>query len=410
MSEDIDIAGILEILPHRPPMLLVDRVDEVVAGERIRAHKNVTAAEPAFAGHFPGRPVMPGVLLLEAMAQAGAILVHTTEPFDPAVQPLMLLGIDRARFRRPVVPGDTLELTCHISARHGETWRLKASAAVDDQIVGRGDTARRRRCPARAMTEIHPTAVVDPTAEIDQGAQVGPFCVVGPEVRLGAEVVLHSHVVVSARATLGRRCQIFPFAVLGGAPQDRKYRDEPTELIIGDDVTVREHATIHRGTAAGGGRTSVGSGALLMAYTHVAHDGQIGREVIMTNGATLAGHVIVEDHAVLGGFCAVGQMLRVGESAMLAAGAMVEQDVPPYCIVAGDRARVRAVNVVGLHRRGLDGPPLSSIKAAFRLLFRSARPLPEAIELVREQVTETEQVAHLLEFIGQSRRGVCRAP
>jgi UDP-N-acetylglucosamine acyltransferase len=255
---------------------------------------------------------------------------------------------------------------------------------------------------------VHPTAVVDAGAALGPDVSVGPFCLVGPDVRLGAGTRLHSHVVVTGWSTLGERCQVFPFAVLGEAPQDRKFRDERSELVVGDEVVVREHVTVHCGTAAGNGRTAIGSRTLLMAYTHVAHDCTVGCDVVMTNGATLAGHVTVEDHAVLGGFAAVGQMLRVGESAMLAAGAMVEQDVPPYCTVAGDRARVRTVNVVGLRRRGLDQQRISEIRHAFRHLFRSGRALTDVIRELRDGGSSCAEVEHLVAFIEASRKGVCR--
>lgn len=256
--------------------------------------------------------------------------------------------------------------------------------------------------------EVHSSAVVDASAELEPGTSIGPFCVIGPGVRLGAETKLHSHVVVTGWTKLGRRCQVFPFAVLGGSPQDRKYQEERSELELGDDVIVREHATLHRGTAAGQHKTIIGDRTLLMAYTHVAHDCTVGRDVVMTNGATLAGHVTVEDAAILGGFAAVGQMLRIGESTMLAAGAMVEQDAPPFCTVAGDRAKVRTVNIIGLRRRGLEQQAITSIKQAFRVLFRSGLPLLEAMENVRQEVPTCREVDHLLSFIEQSRKGICR--
>jgi UDP-N-acetylglucosamine acyltransferase len=258
------------------------------------------------------------------------------------------------------------------------------------------------------MTCVHETAVVDPRASLAGDAFVGPFCVVGPDVVLGPGCRLDSHVVVTGRTFLGARCHVHPFAVVGGTPQDRKYRDEPSALEVGDDVTIREHATIHRGTAAGDGRTVVGDRALLMASTHVAHDCFVGPDVTLTNGATLAGHVVVEPFAVLGGFAAVGQMLRVGESAMLAAGAMAEQDVPPFCIVAGDRARVRAVNVVGLRRRGIDERAIDAIKGAFRVLFRRDRPIADAAADLRSAGPVSAEVARLLAFVEASRRGLCR--
>ena len=255
---------------------------------------------------------------------------------------------------------------------------------------------------------VHPTAVVDRDAELDHGVTVGPYCVVGPGCRFGAGTRLGSHVVVVGYTTTGRDCHLHPFAAVGGEPQDRKYRAEQTEVVLGDRVVVREHATIHRGTAGDTGRTSVGDDTLLMAYAHVAHDCDVGRSVALANGATLAGHVAVEDHAVLGGYAAVGQMLRVGESAMVAAGAMVEQDVPPFCTVAGDRARVRALNSVGLKRRGLDPEDIAALRAAFRLLFRTKAPLGEAVSSVRTGVRSSVHVEHLLAFLEESRKGVCR--
>jgi UDP-N-acetylglucosamine acyltransferase len=256
---------------------------------------------------------------------------------------------------------------------------------------------------------VHPTSVVHAGATLGDGVQVGPFCLVGPDVVIGADSVLHSHVVVTGRTTIGRACGIHPFAVLGGAPQDRKYHGEPSDLIVGDEVVIREHVTVHRGTGGGEHRTAIGDRSLLMATCHVAHDCVVGHDVVMANGATLAGHVMVECHAVLGGFSAVGQMLRIGESAMLAAGAMVEQDAPPYCTVAGDRAKVRALNVVGLRRRGFDTETVSRIRSAFRILFRSGLALDEAVAAVVERVVpRPPEVDHLLEFLGSSRRGVSR--
>jgi UDP-N-acetylglucosamine acyltransferase len=251
--------------------------------------------------------------------------------------------------------------------------------------------------------KIHPTAEVHPRAAIGDNVEIGPFCVVEPETTIGDGSRLYSHVVIAGRTTLGRGCQVHPFAVLGGPPQDRKFRDEPSELIIGDEVQIREHVTIHRGTALSDRRTTIGNRAMLMAYCHVAHDCRVGDDVVMTNGATLAGHVEVEPFAVLGGFAAVGQMLRVGESAMLAAGAMVEGDAPPYCIVAGDRATVRALNLVGLKRRGFTAKTIGGLRSAHRLLFRSGLPLAEAIETVRSQLPPSPQIDHLLEFL-QARR------
>lgn len=219
---------------------------------------------------------------------------------------------------------------------------------------------------------LHATAVIDPAAVIGPDCRIGPYCVIGAGVELGAGCVLDSHVVLRGPMTLGARSRVHAFAVLGDAPQ----RKQPTEgalgvLHIGADCVVREHVTVHRGNMQG---TRIGDRCLLMAGAHVAHDVHIGADVVIANGVQLAGHVVVEDFVTMGGLAGVAQHVRVGESAFVAAGAMCERDVPPFVIVQGDRARVRALNRVGLERRGVPAESLAALRAAFRVLYiRSAR-------------------------------------
>jgi UDP-N-acetylglucosamine acyltransferase len=255
---------------------------------------------------------------------------------------------------------------------------------------------------------------IDPRAEVHADAVLGPRCVVGPfalvgaGVQLGEGCVVHGHAVVLGPTTMGPGNEVHPFACVGGAPQDLRHRGEPTRLEIGRDNVFREHVTVNRGTAHGGGVTIIGDGNLLMAYCHVAHDCRVGDHVVMANGATLAGHVIVEDHAVFGGLVAVGTFLRVGESAMLAAGAMIERDVPPFCTVAGDRARLRAVNRVGLDRRGIGEPARAEIKLIFRALLAKRESLAQIVERFRARGELSDEAQRMLGFIARVERGLTR--
>jgi UDP-N-acetylglucosamine acyltransferase len=225
---------------------------------------------------------------------------------------------------------------------------------------------------------IHPSALVDPRAEIDASVEIGPYCVVGAGVAIGAGTRLASHVVVEGPTSLGRENTIHSFAVLGGAPQHKRHQGGPTRLVVGDANVIREHVTIHRGTD--GGTTQVGSNNLLMVGCHIAHDVSLGSHATVANGVQIAGHAIVHDFATFGGLAGIAQRVRIGESAFVAAGAMVERDVPPFVIVQGDRARVRALNTVGLRRRGVSEESIAALERAFRVLFASGRTKREGLQ------------------------------
>jgi UDP-N-acetylglucosamine acyltransferase len=255
---------------------------------------------------------------------------------------------------------------------------------------------------------IHPTAIVDGRAELDPSVAVGPFSVLGPHVRVGAGTVIGAHVVIEGRTTLGKNNRVFQFSALGGAPQDLKYAGEDTELIIGDGNRIREFTTLHIGTAGGGGVTRVGNENLIMANAHVAHDCQIGDGVVMANCATLAGHVRVEDHAVLGGLCAVHQFCRIGRNALLAGGTIVVMDIPPFCLARGDRARLAGLNVIGLKRRGFTAEAVARIKQAYKILFRSKLPLAAGLQQTRAELAGHPEIDELLRFMETSERSMTR--
>jgi UDP-N-acetylglucosamine acyltransferase len=381
---------------HAPsgfPYLLLDRVEEMDAGVHAVATKLVSANEPYFLGHFPGVPLVPGVLLCEALAQLGAALLGDAEG-------LALAAVERARFRRPVIPGDALRLEVTTRA----AGRLRGRVTAGESLVAEVDFA----LAPPAGPRVHPTAVVAAGAHLDAGVRVGPYAVVGPHVRVGAGTWIGSHAVLDGRTTLGSRNRVFPFASVGAPPQDLKYRGEPSTLTIGDGNTFREYVSVNPGTEGGGMETVVGNGGLFMVSSHVAHDCRLGDSVILANGVALGGHVVMEDYAIVGGLAGVHQFARVGTSALCAAGAMVSQDVPPYCTVAGDRARLFGLNLVGLKRRGFSDDTILALKRAYRLLFLGGGGRDEALARVRAEVPDVPEVARLCDFVAGSERGVCR--
>ncbi len=235
-----------------------------------------------------------------------------------------------------------------------------------------------------STASVHPLAAVAPGATLDAGVVVGPFAVVEAGVIVGEGTRIDAHAMVRTGTRLGARNVVHPFAVIGGDPQERGYAGEPTRLFVGDGNTFREHVTVHRGSIKGGGVTRVGSGSLFMAGVHVAHDCQLGDGLELANNVLLAGHVTLGDHVVMGGGAALAPFVRVGERAFVAAGAMVEHDVPPFVIVAGDRARVRALNRVGLARGGVPEASRAALERAFRILFRSGTPRATAAKSLAE--------------------------
>lgn len=248
--------------------------------------------------------------------------------------------------------------------------------------------------------------MIDAHAEIDSTATIGPGAVVGPHVRIGAGTVVGPYVVIDSHTAIGARNQIFQFASIGAAPQDLKYRGEPSRLEIGDDNRIREFTTIHRGTEGGGMVTRVGNDVLLMNYVHVAHDCQIGDHSIIANSTEIAGHCVLQEWVVTAGMCGIHQFSRIGAHAIVAAGSKVAQDVPPYSMVAGDRARLIGVNAVGLERRGFTPAAIAALKTAFRTLFYGKLLREDAINEILAQHGQIPEIRRLVDFITNSTRGV----
>ncbi|MDH3998679.1 MAG: acyl-ACP--UDP-N-acetylglucosamine O-acyltransferase [Desulfuromonadales bacterium] len=255
---------------------------------------------------------------------------------------------------------------------------------------------------------IHPTAIIHPDARLADDVTVGAYSTIGEHVVVGSGSTIASHVVLEGWTEIGCDNKIFQFASIGADPQDLKYAGEKTWLKIGDRNRIREFTTMNRGTADGGGITSVGSDNLFMAYSHVAHDCIVHDHAILANGATLAGHVEVESTAILGGLSAVHQFCRIGCHTMISGGAMVTQDVPPYTLAQGDRAKMVGLNLIGMKRRGFSAESIRGIKSAYRLLFRSGLRLEDALQKVADEVEMTPELEHFVSFIKGSERGIAR--
>jgi UDP-N-acetylglucosamine acyltransferase len=401
-SVPINIPLLLDRLPHRYPSLLVDAVVQHEPGRRLVAAKNVTVSEEFFQGHFPGTPLMPGVLMMEALAQVAALLLFERENAAPNVQ-AYLRGVDNAKFRRQVVPGDRLRLEVTLGRERPPLVRAHGTAYVGDQVVAEGDLL----LVLKVRSQIDPRAVVHPDAEIGEGTIVGPFATIGANVRVGKECRIGASSIIDGWTEIGDETQVFPFASIGLMPQDLKYRGEKTRLVIGRKNILREFVTVHRGTQGGGGLTVIGDRNLFMAYTHVAHDCRIGNNIIFGNAATLGGHVWVEDYATISAFSGVHQFCRVGEHAFIGGYSVVTKDAMPFAKTVGNRARIYGLNTIGLMRRGFTEETLSKLKRAFRYLLVSKLTTRRALRQIDEDDTlSCPEVQYLVEFIRSSQRGV----
>lgn len=256
---------------------------------------------------------------------------------------------------------------------------------------------------------IHATAEVHKDAQVDSQVEIGPWCIVGPHVKIGRGTRLMSHVVIDGRTQLGEDNIVFPFAVLGAIPQDLKYRGEPTELILGNQNTIRESVTLNLGTAQGGGVTRVGNKNLFMAYTHLGHDCLVGNSCVIANSTGLAGHVILEDFVTLGGMTGVSQFVRVGAYAYVGGQSGIEKDVPPFCIAVGSRpCLVKGANIVGLRRRGFTADIIHKINEAIKLWIRTDVQKEQCLLEIESQYGEFAEIQALVKFIRTSDAGVVR--
>ena len=399
-----DIPVLLDRLCYRYPSHLVDAVTEHEPGRRLVAVKNVTFSEDFFQGHFPGAPLMPGVLMLETLTQVATILLVERDGLRPTER-VYLRGVNDAKFRRGVVPGDRLRLEITLSARRQALARVQASAFVGDQLVAEAVLLLGVR-PDR--TQIDPTACVDPGAKIGDGTTIGPHTTIGPNVTIGRNCRIGASTVIEGWTEIGDETEVYPFASIGQVPQDLKFKGEETRLVIGKRNIFREFVTIHRGTKGGGGVTLIGDRNVFMAYVHVAHDCHVGHDTIFGNMATLGGHVAVEDFANISAGSGVHQFCRVGRYAFVGGYSVVTKDALPFARTVGSRpARTFGVNTIGLMRRGISQDVIIKLKRSFRYLLQSKLNTTNAmLQIERDRSLACAEVQCLLDFIRSSQRGV----
>ncbi len=390
----------LDRLRDRYPSLLVDRIDEYEPGRRMAAVKNVTVNEEYFQGHYPGTPLLPAVLTIEALAQVATLLVVEMHP-----GPVALRGVNRAKFRRQVVPGDRLRLEVTLGERRGPLVYVEGVASVDGQTVAEAELLL---TTLASGPQIDPAARVHPDARIGEGTTIGPFAVIGPRVVIGRGCKVGASAAIDGNTRIGDGSEIYPFASIGLPPQDLKYRGEDTRLTIGARNIFRECVTIHRGTAGGGGETTIGDGNLFMAYAHVAHDCHIGSHTIFGNAATLGGHVTVEDFATISAYSGVHQFCRVGRHAFIGGYSVITKDALPFAKTVGGRpARVFGLNAIGLRRRGFSDETISRLRKAYRYLLQSKLNTTDALARIESHPDlGGEEVAYLVQFIRAATRGV----
>jgi UDP-N-acetylglucosamine acyltransferase len=255
---------------------------------------------------------------------------------------------------------------------------------------------------------IHSTAVVSPEANLQEGIEIGPYSIIGPNVKIGKDTVIGPHVVIEGHTEIGERCRIFQFASIGAVPQDLKFEGKESKVIVGNNNTIREFVTIHSATSADIGMTFLGDNNLIMAYCHVAHNCKLGNNIVMANAANLAGHIHVEDYAIIGGLSGVHQFARIGCHSIIGGASAVVTDIPPYITVSGNRAKPYGLNLIGLKRRGFSEETINALKKAYKIVFRSSLLLSVAIERIKEEVEDLPEVRHFTNFIKNAKRGICR--
>ncbi len=256
--------------------------------------------------------------------------------------------------------------------------------------------------------KISPTAIISPDAQLEEGVEIGHYSIIGDDVKIGKNTIVGPHTMIDNYTHIGEDCRIFQFCSIGAPPQDLKFGGEKTRVVIGNANTIREFVTIHRATSADIGVTTIGNNNLLMAYVHVAHNCKLGDNIIMSNAATLAGHVHVEDYAIISGLTGIHQFCRIGGHCMIGGASAVGKDVPPYTIAQGNRAKLFGLNLIGLKRRNFPEETIKAITDAYRIVFRSSLLLEKAIKKVETEVEDLPEVRNFIKFIKESERGICR--
>ncbi len=395
--------AILDLIPHRPPFLMVDRIIDFEPDRRVVGMKNITINEPFFQGHFTSYPLMPNSLIIEALAQTASALFFKNPKY--AGQLPLYSGIDHFSVKKSVVPGDQLRLEAELIVRKEPNLVVEVRALVDSQVVCEGEMTFTFAAPP-SRPQIHPTASVHMSAILGADVVIGPFSIVGENVVIGDRTVLEAHVMVERDTEIGEECRIHFGAVIGSKAQDIKYKGELTKVIIGDRNEIREYVTINRATGQHNA-TVIGSDNLLMTNVHVGHNCVLGNKIVIVNNSNLAGHVIVEDNVIIGGMTGVHQFVRIGKSAMVGSYTRLLQDMPPFMLCEGNPAIVRNINAVGLKRSGLSREAIREVRIIFKELFRSGKNFTQAMETISQMDIQSDQAKYLIAFCtADSHRGL----
>ncbi|MFC1770663.1 acyl-ACP--UDP-N-acetylglucosamine O-acyltransferase [Candidatus Margulisiibacteriota bacterium] len=399
---EMNINEIRDAIPHRYPFLLVDRIIEKEDLNRVVGIKNVSANEPFFQGHFPEQPIMPGVLILEAMAQTSCAMFFS----DPSMRGklAMFAAMNDIKFRKPVVPGDQLRMEM-VSLKIKKNFiKMNGKALVDGKVVCEGNFIF-TLVEEPSRPQIHHTASVHATAVLGKDVVIGANCIVGEDVVIGDRTVLEAHVLVEKWTRIGEDCHINFGCVIGSAPQDTKYKGEKSWVVIGDRNNLREYVTINRST----GKdmvTEIGDDNVFLTHVHLAHNCKVGNKVTIVNMTNIAGHTTIEDDVIVGGMTGIHQFSRIGKGAMVGAYTRLPQDVPPYMLCEGNPAIIRGLNLVGLRRGGISKEALLELKAIHKEIYRSEKNTTQAMEALADLKLESDEAKHLLSFLqAESHRG-----
>lgn len=405
----LNIQDILRTIPHRFPFLLVDKMLEMEPGKRAVAIKNVTMNEPFFQGHFPGQPVMPGVLIIESIAQVGAVMAL----YDPTAlgKIVFFAGVDKVKFKKPVVPGDQLKIVVDVLWFKRGLGKMKGTAFVEDEEVCGGEFtfALVDQGGGGKGAQVHPTATIHPSAKLGAGVQIGPYVVVGPDVEIGDKTIVGANTVINRWTKIGSENKIHQGVSIGAAPQDIKYKGEKGEIIIGNKNTIREFVTIHLPVGGEGSKTIIGNENYIMIHAHIPHNCEIGNQVVVGGYVGLAGYTKIEDQVIIGGMAGIHQFVRIGKLAMIGAQSKIVQDIPPFMLVEGSPAEARGVNSIGMQRRGISFESQAEIKKAFKVIYETKQSTEKIIEELNKRLRPLDEINYLVKFLEQeSKRGISK--
>jgi len=362
--------------------------------------------EPFFQGHFPSQPVMPGVLIIEAIAQVGAVMAL----FEPSSMGKIVFfaGIDNVRFRRPVLPGDQLRIEVNVLWFKRGLGKMKGTATVEGDVACEGEFTFSLVDQGGKDAQIHPTATIHPTAKIGKGSQIGPYAFIGPEVEIGENTVIGQGVVIRKWTKIGKNNQIMQGVSIAAAPQDLRYKGERGEVIIGDGNIIREFVTIHLPSGEGN-KTKIGNDNLIMVHAHIPHNCEIGNNTVIGGYVGLAGFTKIEDQVIIGGMAGVHQFVRIGRLAMIGAQSKIVQDIPPFMLVEGSPAEARGVNLIGLQRKGLSHEAQAEIKKAFKIIYETKQSTEKIVEELKKRLRPLDEITQIIKFLEEeSKRGISK--